>query len=119
MAKILVIDDSLIARRHLKTQLDSSGHYAIVASGGAEGLAMLAAERPDCVILDQLMPEMEGGQVLRTMREKGFTTPVIMLTADTQITTRQSLKQAGAANVLPKPPVMDDLLKAIGELVPQ
>ena len=80
---------------------------------------MLAAEKPDCVILDQLMPEMEGAQVLRTMREKGLTTPVIVLTADTQVTTRQALKQAGAADVLPKPPVMEDLLKAIGGLFPQ
>lgn len=117
MSKILVIDDSLITRKHLKKFLEERGHAVECAGGGQEGLQMLEANTPELIILDQLMPEMEGGEVLERLRAAGHTIPVIVLTADTQVTTRQSLLGSGAADVLPKPPQPERLLEAVSKLL--
>ncbi len=117
MSRILVIDDSLITRKHLKKFLEERGHEVESAGSGQEGLQMVGQNRPDLIILDQLMPEMEGGEVLERLNAAGEKIPVIVLTADTQTTTRQVLVGAGAADVLPKPPQPDRLMQAVEKLL--
>lgn len=116
MKKILVIDDSMITRKHLSKFLGEQGYAVSSANSGEEGLSMMENETFDCLILDQLMPGLEGAQVLNQLRSLGNQVPVIMLTADTQTTTRNNLLGAGASDVLPKPPNMPGLQQMIERL---
>ena len=68
-------------------------------------------------ILDQLMPEMEGAEVLAKLREQKVGVPVIVLTADTQGTTRQALIAAGATEVLSKPPQGERLINTLQKIL--
>ncbi len=82
-ATILVIDDMPAILKMLKRQLEHWGYRALVAGGGEEGLALAAAQRPDLILLDILMPKMKGRQVCTTIRsdERTKNIPVIFLTA--------------------------------------
>ncbi len=117
MKKILIIDDSMIARKHLKKIVAEHGYEPVVASGGEEGLKLMQDNPPDCILLDQLMPDMEGVEVLARMQELGISVPVVVMTADTQRTTRQVLLEAGARVVLAKPPEPSVLFPAIKDLL--
>jgi DNA-binding response OmpR family regulator len=106
----------MIARKHLKKSLEALSYVVEAAASGAEGLKTIDSFCPECIILDQLMPEMEGSEVLQRMREAGCLTPVIVMTADTQNTTHKALIEAGASEVMSKPPIIDDLVKVINAL---
>lgn len=103
MAKILVIDDSAFQRRTLRKILNVDGHDIQEAANGREGLEMFAQFDPDCIVLDILMPDLNGLSFLKEIREQGATTPVIVLTADIQDTTSQECLKLGAKDVVHKP----------------
>ena len=103
MAKILIIDDSLFQRRNIRKSLKAEGYDLQEATTGREGLEMIPTFAPDCIVLDILMPEVDGLSFLRTLQAQGNTTPVIVLTADIQNTTRQECLKLGAKEVLHKP----------------
>ena len=81
--KVLVIDDDQSLLEILQTNLQAEGFEVVTASSGSEGLAKLKSDKPDLVILDVLMPGMDGWEVLRKIEEDPDTagTPVVMLTA--------------------------------------
>ncbi len=116
MAKILIVDDSLFMRMQLKEILQNAGHQVVEAGGGEEGLKLAAGQSPDAIILDLLMPGLDGVAVLRKLREQGIQTPVIVHTADIQDSTRQQCLELGARAFLNKPPRPDELLAALAEL---
>ncbi len=103
MARILVIDDSKIARLMMRRQLEQAGHEVVEAAGGAEGLEVLTASSFDLVTCDVLMPEMTGIEFLAAVREHEIETPVIVATADIQRTTREECAELGAWAVVSKP----------------
>ena len=103
MAKILVIDDSLFQRRSIRKILQVDGHDIQEATDGHQGLEMIAVFVPDCIVLDILMPDMNGLSFLKTLQKYGTKTPVIVLTADIQETTRQECLHLGAKEVIHKP----------------
>ena len=115
MAKILVIDDSSFQRRSIRKILEVDGHEIQEAINGHQGLEMTATFVPDCILLDILMPDMNGLIVLKTLREQGNTAPVIVLTADIQDTTCQECLNLGAQQVIHKPllPTEGDKLRTI------
>ena len=115
MAKILVIDDSSFQRRSIRKILEVDGHEIQEAINGHQGLEMTATFVPDCILLDILMPDMNGLIVLKTLREQGNTAPVIILTADIQDTTCQECLNLGAKQVIHKPllPTEGDKLRTI------
>ena len=115
MAKILVIDDSSFQRRSIRKILEVDGHEIQEAINGHQGLEMTATFVPDCILLDILMPDMNGLIVLKTLREQGNTAPVIVLTADIQDTTCQECLNLGAKQVIHKPllPTEGDKLRTI------
>jgi two-component system, chemotaxis family, chemotaxis protein CheY len=115
MAKILVIDDSAFQRRTLRKILDIDGHEIQEAANGRIGLEVCKAFDPDCIILDILMPEVNGLVFLQQLRGQGATTPVVVLTADIQETTCQECLKLGAEEVVHKPllPAEGDKLRAI------
>lgn len=103
MSSILVIDDSWFQRASLRTILEDAGHHIIEAENGRIGLLMAVKHEPDCVLLDVLMPEMDGVTTLRKIREQGMNMPIIMVTADVQDTTKQECLSLGAQQVVHKP----------------
>lgn len=79
--KILVVDDEKNILKLYKAELEDEGYSVVTANSGREALEIFEAENPDLVTLDILMPDINGIQVLRQMKEKKPTLPVIMLTA--------------------------------------
>ncbi len=104
--KVLIIDDEEDIRRIGRLALARVGGMDVVeASNGAEGLQRAAEELPDVVLLDMMMPGMDGATTLRKLRETAATAsiPVVFLTAKAQPTEVAKWKEMGALGVLTKP----------------
>lgn len=99
MNKILIIDDSLFQRRSIRKILSQRPYEIQEATNGREGLDMLKSYQPDCVILDILMPDMDGLSFLAAAQQQGEKTPIVVLTADIQETTRRECQRLGAAAI--------------------
>ncbi len=99
--------------------ISNSSHTVIEAENGAQGLEMIENFCPDCIILDLLMPEVDGYQVLETLKAKDNRTPVVVCSADIQDTAREKCLALGAAGFLNKPPKQDEIMglvdKVLGE----
>ena len=80
MGKIPIVEDSWVTRRILVRILKGDGHDLLEAGSGKEGLEMAEKHMPDCILLDLLMPEMDGFDVLQALGEKDLKIPVIVLT---------------------------------------
>lgn len=119
MARILITDDSAFQRTIISSLLRSEGHEVIQAASGEEGLRMVGTENPDAVILDILMPDLSGIEVLATIRKAHPTLPVIMSTADIQKTTRDECFSQGATAFITKPVNRADLAAALAEALSQ
>ena len=115
MALILITDDTAFARRMVKKAIKEDDHKIIEASNGQECLEMVATNSPDCILLDLLMPELDGFGVLKELQKKGSKIPVIVLSADIQDTTRTQCEELGAFMILQKPPKPLEIIKAISE----
>ncbi|MCP4691509.1 MAG: response regulator [Desulfobacterales bacterium] len=110
MARILIADDSFLQRRMLGNVIKDEGHEVIEAVNGKDALEKAGAESPDCMLLDLLMPEIDGFGVLDGLREKGLKIPVIIFSADIQDTTRAKCYEMGVAAFLNKP-INDEVLR--------
>lgn len=117
MSRILIVDDSQFQRANLRILLSKQGHHTKEASNGRQALEMLAANPPDCMLLDLTMPDMDGFDVLNVMKRKNLTVPVIVMTADIQDVVRNECLKLGAANVLHKPPRENELQQALSALL--
>ena len=113
IAKILIVDDSGLARRLTRQFLEELGHSVEEAADGAQALERYALNRHDVVVLDMVMHGMYGLDVLIKLRELNPKLPVIVVTADIQKSTRDQVKEAGAAGVIHKPLKREDLAVAI------
>jgi DNA-binding NtrC family response regulator len=103
-ARILIVDDDPVQRRLLDNMVRKFGHEPVIAESGEQAAAMLATgERIDCVVLDLVMPDLDGLGVLARMREAGSTVPVIVQTAHGGIDNVVSAMRAGAADFVVKP----------------
>lgn len=103
MAKVLVVEDNETLREGIVQVLTRMGHSALAAEGGRQGLARFEEARPDLVITDLKMDEVDGMQVLARVREVRPGAMVIMITAFGSIETAVEAMQAGAFDFLPKP----------------
>ena len=103
MALILITDDAAFARRMTKKILVKQNHTVIEAANGQECLDMIEVHSPDCVLLDLLMPELDGFAVLETLKEKDSKIPVIVLSADIQDSVKDRCINLGAITVVKKP----------------
>jgi two-component system, OmpR family, KDP operon response regulator KdpE len=109
MTRVLVIDDEAPILRALKINLTARKYEVSTAADGASGLAAMARERPDVLILDLGLPDMDGTDVIRGVR--GWTsTPIIVLSAWGQETQKVAALDAGADDYVTKPFGMDELL---------
>ncbi len=113
MAKILIVDDSSFQRRMIRGLLLRMGHEVSEADSGATGLAAVETEAPDVLLVDLLMPDLTGYQVLERLRDAGASFPRIVLTADVQHSAEELCLSLGALRVLHKPPNEKDLKAAL------
>ena len=116
--KILVVDDERAVRESLRRALELEGYEIELAADGNEALYRLESEsQPDAVVLDVLMPGMDGLEVCRTMRRSGSRVPVLMLTARTQVEDRVEGLDAGADDYVTKPFALEELLARLRALL--
>jgi DNA-binding response OmpR family regulator len=110
--RVLVVDDEERILNFLSTKLKASGYEVIIASNGVKGLEQLQSQEPDLVVLDLLMPKMDGLEMLKQLRTFS-TVPVIILTAKGGDTDRIKGLKLGADDYLPKPFNPDELVARI------
>jgi two-component system, OmpR family, response regulator MprA len=101
--RVLVIDDDRAVRDALRRAFTLEGYEAHVADGGLEGLQRLEDTRPDVIVLDVMMPDVDGLEVCRRLRTAGDRTPILMLTARDAVSDRIDGLDAGADDYLVKP----------------
>src|SRR5436309_1528356 len=109
MARVLVVDDEPAVRRALERALRLESYDVALAADGEEALDVLASTPADAVILDVLMPRLDGYEVARRMRQAGDRTPILMLTARDAIDDRVQGLDVGADDYLVKPFALREL----------
>jgi two-component system response regulator MprA len=116
--KILVVDDERAVRESLRRALELEGYEIELAEDGAQALERLEDDpEPDAMVLDILMPGVDGLEVSRTLRRKGSKLPILMLTARTQVEDRVEGLDAGADDYLTKPFALEELLARVRALL--
>jgi two-component system chemotaxis response regulator CheY len=113
MANVLVVDDSSLSRRTSRRILESAGHVVTEAADGLSALERYAIDRPDVVLLDVTMAEMNGLEVLAQMRAMDPFARVVMATADVQTSTRTLSAAGGAVGFVVKPLTTDAVVRAV------
>jgi two-component system response regulator MprA len=109
MSRVLVVDDEPAVRRALERALRLDNHDVLLAADGEEALDQLAGQPADAVILDVMMPKLDGLEVCRRLRQGGDRTPVLMLTARDAIDDRVEGLDVGADDYLVKPFALREL----------
>jgi two-component system, OmpR family, response regulator MprA len=118
--KILVVDDERAVRESLRRALELEGYEIELAGDGSEALSLLQEReesQPDAVILDVLMPGLDGLEVCRRLRRGGNKVPVLMLTARDEVENRVAGLDAGADDYVTKPFALEELLARVRALL--
>ncbi len=102
-AKVLLVDDSKLARRSLRQILEPAGYTVVEATDGMDALERYFLEKPDVVLLDLLMQGMHGFDVLSKLRELDPAAKVIVVSADIQTSSRELAEAGGASGFIEKP----------------
>ncbi|MEY4224152.1 MAG: hypothetical protein RIS33_1086, partial [Actinomycetota bacterium] len=116
-ARILVADDDKSVRESLVRALTLEGYSVVAANDGAKALDLVKSERPDVLVLDLMMPAVDGLTVCRVLRAEKNRVPVLMLTARTETSDRVAGLDAGADDYLPKPFALEELLARLRALL--
>jgi DNA-binding response OmpR family regulator len=117
MQRILIIEDEAPMRTALADLLASEGYRALTAADGASGLERAFAEKPDLILLDVMMPKLDGFAVCAELRRVANAVPVLLLTAKGQIEDRVNGLDSGADDYLVKPFSTDELLARVRALL--
>jgi len=119
MAKILIVDDSPTETFRFREMLQRHGHVVLEATNGADGVAMTLAEKPDLVLMDVVMPGMNGFQATRQITRGAQTShiPVVIVSTKDQETDRVWGRRQGAKDYLTKPIDESMLVKVINGLL--
>ena len=104
-------------RESLRRSLAFNGYTVDLAEDGVEALEAIASERPDAVVLDVMMPRLDGLEVCRQLRSTGDDLPILVLTARDSVSERVSGLDAGADDYLPKPFALEELLARVRALL--
>ena len=115
--RLLVVDDEPAVRDSLKRALALEGYEVELAADGGEALRLLAVSSPDAIVLDLLMPAVDGLEVCRRLRAAGDQVPVLILTARDSVGDRVTGLDAGADDYLVKPFALEELLARLRALL--
>ena len=102
-ARVLVVEDDQNVRQTLDSALRFAGHEVVTVDDGDEALDEISAREPDLIVLDVMMPRLDGLTVCRMLRDRGYRTPVLVLTARHEVSDRVAGLDAGADDYLAKP----------------
>ena len=114
---VLVVDDDRAVRESLRRSLEFNGYAVTLASDGAEALATIAGRAPDALVIDVMMPRLDGIETTRALRTAGNDLPILVLTARDSVGDRVEGLDAGADDYLTKPFALDELLARLRALL--
>jgi len=115
--RVLVVDDDRAVRESLRRSLEFNGYDVSLASDGAEALASIAGLIPDALVIDVMMPRLDGIETTRALRTAGNDLPILVLTARDSVGDRVEGLDAGADDYLTKPFALDELLARLRALL--
>jgi DNA-binding response OmpR family regulator len=115
--RILIVEDELAMRTALEDVLEGEGYRALSASDGERGLQRALEEKPDLILLDIMMPKLDGFAVCAELRRRSFTMPILMLTAKGLVEDRVTGLDVGADDYLVKPFSTEELLARVRALL--
>ena len=115
--RVLVVDDDRSVRESLRRSLEFNGYDVSLASDGAEALASIAGAAPDALVIDVMMPRLDGIETTRALRTAGNDLPILVLTARDSVGDRVDGLDAGADDYLTKPFALEELLARLRALL--
>jgi DNA-binding response OmpR family regulator len=121
MTRLLVADDSETVLLMLQRRLEMEGYEVVTATDGIQALERIReteANPPDVILLDAMMPNKSGTEVLEELRKSGSTIPVLMISAHLDAQEPDRMRSLGATDCIPKPFEWEDLIAKIEELSP-
>jgi CheY-like chemotaxis protein len=119
VTSVLIVDDAAFSRRMLRKYVEAEGCQVLEAANGQQALEMVQQHQPDCILTDLLMPDVDGFQLLQTLRDQGWTRPIAIITADIQDASRQRGLALGAARFINKPAKEDEVRQTVRQLLQQ
>jgi two-component system, OmpR family, response regulator len=114
--KILVVEDDRTVGQYVKRGLEEQRYQADLVEDGLEGLRLASGGRYDLIVLDLRLPELNGLEVLRTLRDRGNTTPILVLTAQDAVDFKVQALRSGADDYVTKPFSFEELLARVEAL---
>jgi two-component system, OmpR family, response regulator MprA len=115
--RVLVVDDDRAVRDSLRRSLEFNGYEVVLAADGAEGLVAVGSQHPDVVVVDVMMPRLDGIETTRALRAAGNDVPILVLTARDAVGDRVEGLDAGADDYLTKPFALEELLARLRALL--
>ena len=115
--RVLVVDDDRSVRDSLRRSLEFNGYAVSLASDGAEALASIAGHAPDALVIDVMMPRLDGIETTKALRSAGNDLPILVLTARDSVGDRVEGLDAGADDYLTKPFALEELLARLRALL--
>jgi two-component system, OmpR family, response regulator MprA len=116
-SRVLVVDDDRAVRDSLRRSLEFNGYEVSLAGDGAEALASIAGRAPDALVIDVMMPRLDGIETTRALRAAGNDLPILVLTALDSVGDRVEGLDAGADDYLTKPFALEELLARLRALL--
>lgn len=116
MAKILLVEDDRIIQKIMRIRLKKADHDVILASDGLEGITLAQTENPDLILMDMLLPKLNGWQATEQIKAQSDV-PIIALTGASTVEEKQRMLQAGCVDFVIKPVDFTDLLAKINTLL--
>ena len=116
--RVLIVDDAATDRANLQSIVTAAGYVASTAASGREGMELALKTRPDAILLDILMQDMDGYELCRTLRANEATksTPIIMVSSKNQKADRVWAAEQGATGYVPKPYKAQDIIDSLRRL---
>ena len=114
--KILVVEDDRVVGQYIRRGLEESQYHADLVDDGLEALRLISGGNYDLVVLDLRLPGMGGLEVLRTLRDRGNTTPILVLTAQDAVGHKVEALRAGADDYVTKPFAFEEVLARVEAL---
>lgn len=100
---VLIVDDAAFSRRMLRKYVEAEGCQVLEARNGQEALDLMTQYQPDCILTDLLMPNIDGFELIKMLRDRGCSIPIAIISADIQDGSRQRGANLGSAIFINKP----------------
>ena len=117
MSKILLIEDDKIIQKIIKQRLEQDGHDVLLANDGIEGVALAQSKEPDLILMDMLLPRLNGWLATEQIKAKLIDTPIVALTGAATAEDKQKMLAAGCSDLVIKPVNFAELAAKINALL--